>query len=601
MTQLSPAGIFAAPRTFGLKGPKRVNVITQPAPHHVTRFVRRPVQTWSALRLLLAVLALGAKATAAAPGSAGEPPALVVVITIDQFRGDYLARFGGHFGPGGFRLLLEQGANFTDCRYRHAVTKTACGHAVVLTGVHANAHGIVNNNWTERDSLKRVNCVEDDSVQIIGRPGSRGGVKLPGADAIAGASPRRLLASTVGDELKLSRAGAGKVVGISSKDRSAILLSGKLADAAYWMDKGTIVSSTHYMKDLPAWVKDFNAAGRVESYFGKTWDRLLPVAAYDQLQGPDDAAGEQGDYGMGRTFPRVVNGGEPKIGAAYYEAFEGAPFKSEVLVDFARAVIDHEQLGRRGVTDLLCLSFSVNDVVGHNYGPDSHEVMDITLRTDRMLADFLAFLDQRVGLKRCTIVLTADHGVAPLPERVKAASAAVSAGRVDGPKLLKTAEDALNRAYGPLADGKRWLLLDENWLFFQRGVLESKRVASADAEKVVRDAIRGIEFVAAAFTRTELNAGQAAGDYAEGVLLSHFPDRSGDVFYYMKPFWVDRKFGSNHGTPYTYDAHVPLLWLGAGVKPGTYHARVGVEDIAPTLARILGLLAPPMSQGRVLF
>jgi len=546
-------------------------------------------------------LALAAASSLLPCARAAEPvPALVVVITIDQFRGDYLARFREQLVPGGLRMLVDGGANFTDCRYRHAVTKTACGHAVVLTGVHANHHGIVNNAWTDRETLKRVNCIEDGTVQILGRPESRGGVRLPGASAVAGASPRRLLASTVGDELKL-RHGQSKVIGISNKDRSAILLAGKLADAAYWMDKGTMVSSTHYMKTLPEWVSAFNAAGRVESYFGKTWDRLLPAAVYDRVQGPDDMPGEFGEHGMGQTFPRVVNGGAATLTPAFYEAFEGAPFKSEVLLDFARTVVEKENLGRRGHTDVLCLSFSTNDVIGHNYGPDSHEVMDITLRTDRMLAEFFAFLEQRVGLKNCTIVFTADHGIAPLPERVKAAGTTLSAGRVDNGALLKAGEDALNGAFGPLAAGRKWLLVDENWLFFQRDVLKEKGVASAAAEKVVRDALMTVEFVEAAYTRTDLNAGAIVGPHAEGVRLSHYGARSGDVYYHMKPFWVDRKTGTNHGTPYVYDVHVPLLWFGVGVKPGVYGQRVGVDDIAPTLARLLGLLAPPLSQGKGLF
>ncbi len=552
------------------------------------------------IRFVRLLICLAPIVSTPATKAAEAAPALVLVLTIDQFRGDYLERFREHFVPGGFRLLLEGGANFTDCRYRHAVTKTACGHAVVLTGVHANHHGIVNNAWTDRDTLKRVNCIEDSAVQILGRPESRGGVRLPSAATVAGASPRRLLASTVGDELKLRRSGS-KVIGISNKDRSAILLAGKLADAAYWMDKGTMVSSTHYMKSLPEWVSAFNAAGRVESYFGKTWDRLLPAAIYDQVQGPDDMSGESGDYGMGQTFPRVVNGGATTLKSAFYEAFEGAPFKSEVLLDFARAAVEHENLGRRGHTDVLCLSFSTNDVVGHNYGPDSHEVMDITLRTDRMLAEFFAFLEKRVGLKNCTIVFTADHGIPPLPERVKAAGTTLSAGRIDNVALLKTCEDALNGAFGPLAAGRKWLLVDENWLFFQRDVLKEKSVAAAAAEKVVRDALMTIEFVEAAYTRTDLNAGTIAGPHAEGVLLSHFGARSGDVYYHMKPFWVDRKTGTNHGTPYVYDVHVPLLWYGVGVKPGIHRQRVGVDDIAPTLSRILGLLAPPLSQGKVLF
>ena len=554
-----------------------------------------------ALRVALGFWAAvaGLRASAApATAPAEARPALVVVLTIDQFRGDYLDRWMPYFGSGGFRRLLAEGANFTDARYRHNVTKTACGHAVVLTGVHANLHGIVNNGWTDRESLRRVNCVDDPDVRIVGRPETRGGVKLPGGGS--GASPRRLLAPTVGDELKL-RSPDSRTIGVASKDRSAILLAGKLADAAYWMDKGTIVSSTYYLKELPAWVRAFNAEGRVEAAFGQTWERLLAPEIYDRVQGPDAMPGEAGDPGMGTTFPRRIDGGKPTLGSAFYDAFEGAPAKNEVLMAFARELLRQERLGQRGVTDLLCLSFSVNDVVGHNYGPDSHEVMDIALRTDRLLAELLDELERTIGLDRCTIVLTADHGIPPLPERVQAANPGMGGGRIDNARLLRTAEEALTRAYGPLADGKRWLLVDENWLFFQRGVLAEKKVAPAAAEATVRDALRTLEWVAEAWTRTELDAGAVTGPFAEGVRLSHFSARSGDVFYFMKPFWVDRKTGTNHGTPYVYDVHVPLVWRGVGVKPGTYSGRVGIDDIAPTLARILGLVAPPQSDGRVLF
>jgi predicted AlkP superfamily pyrophosphatase or phosphodiesterase len=550
---------------------------------------------------LFLVISLIACAPAFVLAAAPSAAALVVVITIDQFRADYLARFRPHFVPGGLNLLLEQGAQFTDCRYRHAVTKTAAGHAVVLTGVHANSHGIINNAWIDRATMKRVNCVDDDTVQILGRADDRGGVRLPGTVVPIGASPRRLLATTVGDELKLIRGGRSKVIGISSKDRSAILLAGKLADAAYWMDKGRMVSSTHYMKELPAWARAFNEAGRVDSYFGKTWDRLLPAAAYDELQGPDDAAGEGTDFGMGRTFPKRVNGGAEKITAAYYDAFENSPFKSEVLADFARTVVENEKLGQRGVTDMLCLSFSVNDTVGHSYGPDSHEVMDITLRSDRLLADFFSFLDARIGLKNCTIIFTADHGIPPLPEHVKALNPNISAGRVDNVHLLKTCEAALDRAFGPLAEGRHWLVLDECSLLFFRDVLQEKNVAQPAAEKIVRDALLTIEFVQAAYTRTELEQGNLTGEYAAATLLSFNRERSGDLYYQMKPFWVDRKNGTNHGTPYSYDVQVPMVWFGVGVKSGTYPQRTGVDDIAPTLAHLLGLNPPPMSQGRVLF
>lgn len=537
----------------------------------------------------------------AALGAEPARPALVVVIAVDQFRGDYLDRFGEHFAPGGLRLLMEQGANFADCRYRHAVTKTSCGHAAILTGVYANVHGIINNNWVDRATMQRGNCVDDDSVQILGRA-EETGPRLPGGNyAAGGVSPRRMLATTIGDELKMSGRNGSKVIGISSKDRSAVLLAGKLADAAYWMDKGRLVTSTHYMKELPDWVRAFNDSGRIDAYFGKTWDRILPAKAYEALVGPDDVPSESAEWGLARTFPKVVNGGSDKLGPAFYDAFECSPFKSEVLADFARAVVEHEKLGQRGVTDLLCISFSVNDTIGHNYGPDSHEVMDITLRTDRLIADFLKFVDTRVGLKNCTIVFTADHGTAPIPEQLTGRSAGFSAGRVDNVRMLKTCEAALDRAFGPLESGQHWLLIDETQLLFFPGMLKARKVTPAAAEKVVRDALLTLEFVEDAFTRTELAAGGAHGQYAAATLLSFNAQRSGDVYYQVKPFWVDRKTGTNHGSPYNYDTHVPLLWFGVGVKPGKYLQRIGVDDIAPTLAHLLGVNAPPMSQGRVLF
>jgi hypothetical protein len=544
--------------------------------------------------LLFAFFALAAVAHAAAP-------ALVVVITVDQFRGDYLARFGPHFVEGGFKLLTTQGATFADAHYRHAATKTAPGHAVILSGVHANVSGIIANDWLDRTTLKRINCVDDDRMQAVGVVAERSAARLPGSNAQFGASPRNFQATTVGDELKIASGGRSKVIGISSKDRSAILLGGKLADACYWMDKGRLVSSTYYMRELPAWVKAFNDGGRIEAYFGRTWDRVLPAAAYEQTQGPDDVAWESSEWGVARTFPKRINGGSDKIGPVFYDAFECSPFKSDVLVEFARLVVEHEKLGGRGVTDLLGMSFSATDTVGHNYGPDSHEVMDMMLRTDRLLADFFKFLDARIGLKNCTIIITGDHGSAPVPDLVKSLNPQIEAGRVDTPRLLKTCEAALDRAFGPLAEGRRWLVADATALLFMTGVLEEKKVAAAAAEKVVREALLTIDFVQAVYLRSELLAGEAHGPYGPATLLSFNRERSPDIIYHPKPFWVDRKSGTNHGSPYNYDTHVPLMWFGVGVKPGVYTQRVGLDAIAPTLSRILGVTAPPMAKASGLF
>ena len=554
-----------------------------------------PVRPPTFLSRCIVFAALGVVASAA------PPPALVVVIAVDQFRGDYLARFGPYFVDGGFKLLLERGANFTDAHHRHAVTKTAPGHAVILSGVHADVHGIIANDWIDRATLRKTNCVDDAASQPVGLAPDRSGVRLPGTNPLLGASPRNFHATTVGDELKVAGAGRPKVIGISSKDRAAILLAGKLADAAYWMDRGRLVTSTYYMAKLPAWVQTFNESGRTEAYFGKTWNRVLPVAVYDKVQGPDDVAAESSEWGLARTFPKIVNGGTEKIGPVFYDAFECSPFKSEVLAEFAQAVVENENLGRRGVTDLLGLSFSANDTVGHNYGPDSHEVMDMMLRTDRLVAAFLKFLDGRVGLQNCTIILTGDHGSPPLPERLKALNPQVDAGRVDPARVLKVCEAALDRTFGPLEGGRHWLVADATALLFASGVLQEKKVASSAAEKIVRDALLTIEFVQAAFTRSQLETGSAPGPYGPAMQLSFNRERSADVLYFAKPFWVDRKTGTNHSTPYNYDTHVPLVWFGVGVKPGVYPQHVGMDDVAPTLSRILGIPAPPMAQGRVLF
>lgn len=544
--------------------------------------------------LLLVTTALAARA--AEP----ERPALVVVIAVDQFRADYLTRFAPHLVEGGFRLLMGRGAWFTECDHRHSVTKTAPGHAVISSGVHADVHGIIANDWIDRETMLKVGCVEDREERIVGLEAT-GGAQRVARIAPAGASPRHFPAPTIADLVKEAAGGRAKAFGLSSKDRSAILLGGKRADAAYWMDKGRIVSSTYYLPELPAWVRAFNASGRVESYYGKTWERLLPAAAYEAIQGADDAPGESVELFLPPTFPKKVDGGAPTLTANFYESFENTPFKSEVLMEFARELVVREELGRRGAMDFLGLSFSSNDSVGHVYGPDSHEVMDMALRTDRLLADFFQLLEQRVGLNRCLIVLTADHGAPQLPELLKARDPAADAGRIDTVAVLRACQGVLDRAFGPAPEGQRWLTTDATALLFYRDTLAVKNVARPDAERVVRAALLTLPFVGAAYTRTQLEAGDAPGEAGAAMLRSFNRARSADVIYQPKPNWFDRKTGVNHSTPYRYDTHVPLLWLGAGVPRGERTERVGTDDIAPTLLHLLGIKPAAGMRGRDLF
>lgn len=552
---------------------------------------------------MLGLISLPLVMSRAAEVPAAARPALVVVISIDQFRADYLTRFRPHFGTEGFNRLLDGGAEFSNCYYRHTHTKTACGHSVMLTGVHADVNGIIANDWIDRYTFESISCVGDDREKTLGLPATVGGAALPGKlnEAVRGRSPRNLLAPTVGDFWKARQPDA-KVIGVSNKDRSAILMTGLRADAAYFVEKGRVVSSTYYFQELPAWVEAWNRAGKIDAYFGRQWERVLPVEAY-AIQGPDDAPGEDVKTAqLGNTLPKNISGGATTPGERFYEAFRQTPLANEVLADFARTTIEAEQLGQRdGITDIFCLSFSTQDYIGHLYGPDSHEVMDNVVRMDRVLADFFRYLDTQIGRGRYTVVLTADHGVAPMPERVALDRPGVPAGRSFGPKTAAAAEAALNLAYGALADGSRWLVRDDSSFIIYPAALKEKKLSAEAVQQTIRDALLKVDVVEAAYTRAQLERGDVAGEFGRMALKSFNRERSGDVYFQTKPYFFNKEAGSTHGTPYDYDTHVPLLWYGVGVKPGVRTEKVGVDDLAPTLAHLLGLPALPKSEGKALF
>lgn len=529
-------------------------------------------------------------------------PRLAVVIAIDQFRGDYLQRFEPYFGEGGFKRLLAGGTHFSDCHFRHAVTKTAPGHATILSGSHADIHGIAANDWLDATTGRIVESVEDSAFPIVGAAPSA--TRSPGGvlETKAGRSPRRFMATTVGDQLKLRFGARAKVFSVSNKDRSAILLGGKLADSAYWMDRGRLVTSTYYRPTPPAWVEKFNAAQRAENAFGQTWDRLRDASIYEAVQGPDDAPGESTDAGLGRTFPRILNGGRSEISPDFFNAFDNSPHSAALIGDFASAAIREEQLGQDDVTDLLCISFSQIDTVGHSYGPDSHELMDSVLRLDTVIAALLDHLDKEVGLARCVIALTADHGASPLPERVKALSPEISAGRFEAPPVDAAIAAALDKAFGPLSGDGRWLIRDNFGYHFIAASLAEKNTHAAAAASIAKTVLLASPQIAHAFTRAEILAMPAEGRSLEAMLRrSFYPPLGQDVIFVFKPYIVDRKSGTNHGTPYEYDTHVPLVFFGAGVPHGMNNQRVGVDDLAPTLSSLLRLPAPPQSVGNRLF
>jgi predicted AlkP superfamily pyrophosphatase or phosphodiesterase len=547
------------------------------------------------LPVLLGLFAGAVPLSAATPVPAA--PKLAVTIVVDQLRADYLVRFRPYFGEGGFKRLLEGGADFQNTHYRHSVTQTAPGHASIATGVYANVHGIVSNEWLDRDLWEQVSNCEDRNSPLVGVDAAEAGPALLAAKA--GRSPLKLQAPTLADQLKLRYGPSSKVFTASNKDRSAIHLGGKLADFAYWDEGGSFITSTYYRKELPAWVAAFNAEKRVQKSFGKTWDRLLAAEIYDRVQGPDDAPGETAAFGVTRTFPKVITGGADKITNAFYTAFDNTPFMSEVLGQFVERALVEEKLGQHAATDFLGVSFSQIDVVGHSYGPDSHEVMDSMLRLDRVLASLLNAIERQVGLKNCVIVLTADHGAGPMPEHVQGIRPAIPAGRIKSVDFDAAGKKALDAEFGPLPENEYWFTRDGAGYHLRSSALAAKKLSADAVGRVLKSVLLQQAPIAAVFTRAEILAGPAEGDTLIAMVRrSYYAPRDRDVVYVLKPYFMDKpNAGTQHGTPYNYDTHVPQIWFGAGVKPGQHIERVGVDDIAPTFAGLLGIPAPPQTQG----
>jgi len=550
--------------------------------------------------LLLSFFFLAALSLHSAQPSA--PPRLAVLISVDQMRADYLVRFRPYFGAGGFQRFLDQGAWFQDCHYLHAVTKTAPGHATIPSGVHANVHGIVANDWLDRTTFLSSNNVEDVDAPLVGLAPRIGRHANATFAAKAGRSPRNFLGVTVGDRLKAKYGAAAKVFGVADKDRAAILMSGPKADGAYWTEEGRFVTSRYYRSALPDWLECFNRERGAAEYFGQTWDRLLDPAIYDRVQGPDAAPGERDEDGLGVTFPRIVNGGKNKISGAYFEAFDHAPWNNDLVAELAERLVEHEKLGADLTPDLLCVGFSQTDKAGHAYGPDSHEVMDSYLRLDRTLAELFRFLDEKVGAGNWVVALTADHGVAPLVERTQREQGATAAGRLSGGALDKFLFAALDAAYGPLSADVYWAVRDNSGYHLNPAALAAKQLTAAQLEAKIAGILPTHPMIAAAYTREQLTGPGPLDRWGEMERLSYYAPRSTDVVYISKPNFVESPSGgTTHGTPHEYDTHVPQVWYGLGVQAGVHPENVAVEDLAPTLAALLGVTLPPEAKGRNLF
>jgi len=457
---------------------------------------------------------------------------------------------------------------------------TCPGHAAISTGTNANKNGIVGNNWFDVSAGAKVYCCEDATVQLLG---SRG----------AGRSPTLLMSPTVGDILKKA-APSAKVFGVAGKDRSATMLAGHRADAAYWLQDSLFITSTFYLASLPDWVESFNARRLPQSMHDRIWDRVLPAAVYDSTVGPDDFWNEEDRNGLGKTFPKTISGGSPNFDKDYYEALRKSPFDDEIVLEFAMELIDREEIGVDSVTDLLGISFSSIDRIGHPYGPDSHEIMDDVIRVDRVLARLFEHLDKRIGLDNIVIVLTADHGVQRMPELVADPVHGVSAGRVSSAYVRSTINDVLTAAFGE-PTSKQWVA--EYYyphVYLSREALAERSIDLNVAVDTLAMRLPRHEQFDSAFTPDNLS------DVPE--LFSNFPGRSGDLFVRLADHHIDRtsEFGTTHGTVWEGDRHVPMLWYGRNVKAGTISDPANVIDLAPTLLHAIGLPPDEGMDGNVL-
>ncbi len=513
-------------------------------------------------------------------------PALVVVMVIDGLPQDQVVKYRDQYGQGGFLRLLNDGAWYGDAHHGHAVTLTAPGHATVLTGAYPYRTGIIANEWSDRSTLEQVYNTGDPAHTYLGEETKK----------LDGTSPMRLRVSTVGDELKYATGGAAKVVTVSGKDRGAILLAGKRGRAYMYMDKsGRFASTTYYMKAHPEWHDKFYAARPQDKWAGQSWPLLHPESAYARSMA-EGQPWQRNLMGMGTKFPFQL----PASGPSYYAAMLRTPYGDEATLDFARAAIEGESLGRNpsGATDLLGISLSTHDYINHSFGPESRVSHDHLLRVDRLLAGFFSYLDQRMGADKYVVVLTADHGFMNAPEYSKAIG--VLGERMNSAMLMKELNAALAKRFK--VEGNLAPKFSYPTIILDQSLIAKHSLAQTEVEVAAQSFLESYGGITAVYTRAQLEAGALPDNaFKLPVLRAWNKDLSGDLYVIFHP---GHMMGSNiatHGSPWTYDTNVPLMLYGQPwIKPGKRSERALVADIAPTLSWLLEVRFPNGSEGRVL-
>jgi predicted AlkP superfamily pyrophosphatase or phosphodiesterase len=532
------------------------------------------------------------KATAAKPAGDATRPKLVVVLVIDQMRGDYIDKFQSQW-TGGLKRLVREGAWFHDAAYPYAATETCVGHSTISTGAFPATHGMIANEWWDREQQKEVTCTADPSVNNI--PYDSGLSTPPNAPAAAtptpGDSAARMLVPAFADELKFQSGAGTRIVTMSLKARAAISLAGHQGDAVTWWDgaTGAWLTSTAYPQ--APFVAEYAKAHPVAADFGKTWAPLLPESAYlyEKI-----ATGTGPPTGYGNTFPHPLRGNatSTKADSSFFLQWATSPYAETYLTQMAEAAVDQLHLGQRPGTDFLAISFSSVDYVGHSFGPRSWEVQDELARLDRDLATLFAHLDKSVGRGKYVVAISGDHGVAPIPEDLR--KTGIDAGRLDVNEVKVRIEQALENlhyAKPAIAD------VGGADVYLTPGTY-AKLKTDTRAMQAVIDAIQSVPGVLQVYTSEEMDGRPATENPIRSAeAAGFFQPRSGDLIIVPKPYWIwdysqpgrPTRGGTSHGTPYYYDQRVPVILMGSGIRAGKYFGQATPADIAPTLAALCGI------------
>ncbi|MDH5458968.1 MAG: alkaline phosphatase family protein [Nitrospinota bacterium] len=531
-------------------------------------------------------------------------PRLILQITVDQLRGDLPMRYYERLGEGGFRYLWEKGTVYTDAHHAHANTETIVGHATLATGAHPALHGMVGNLWLDRETGNLTYNIEDSRYPLLTKGADVDQQteidptqKAAGTD---GRSPMAILGTTFSDELAIHTAGQAKIFGVSVKDRGAVSMAGH-AGKAFWFSKktGEFVTSSYYYKGYPSWVTQWNDKRLPFSYGNTSWELLHEPSSYLFGQA-DDRPWETNFPGYGRIFPHPFGKPDHK----YFTTFLTlSPVGDELTLDFAKALIQGEQLGQDAIPDYLSVSFSSTDYVGHLFGPSSLESEDNILRLDRTLADLLAFVDQHVGLQNTLIVLSSDHGGPEVPGYLN--EFGVAANYVNPDTWDK--EAGIQRLKQTFGIGKELIQrYSHPYVYLNQSVIQEKGLNQADVERTVAAELVKFEGVALAVSSRALQEGNLPDTSLYRSVLNNFnPTRSGDIFVIFEPHWFINDFdgltvAATHGSPWTYDTYVPLVFVGQGIPHQNIHRRVHTVALAPTLSSLLNIKAPSGAMGGAL-